>query len=205
MSAATSRQELRGNSATVARILTEAETLFGRRTYSDVTVAEICGQAGIATGSFYKWFESKEELFVTLVRSINRDVRAAMREAIEGLGGHAEIREAAFGAFFDLMSERPHVYRIVREAEFVCPGVFREYYERLSRSYARGVRMAQIRGEIDADYDPEVIAYAYMGVGYFIGMRWAEWTQGGLVPNDVRREALRLFNRALPSPEVDSE
>ena len=51
----------------------------------------------------------------------------------------------------------------MRESEFVDPGLFREYYERLARGYARGVRQAQLAGEVDARYDPEVIAYLYTG------------------------------------------
>ena len=80
---------------------------------------------------------------------------------------------AAFRAYFDLMSERPWSFRILREAEFVAPGEYRAYYERLARGYARGVRVAQLAGEVDTRYDPEVIAYVYTGLGHFIGMRWA--------------------------------
>ena len=67
------------------------------------------------------------------------------------------------GAFFDMLSQRPWIDRIVRESEFVDPGLFREYYERLARGYARGVRQAQLAGEVDPHYDPEVIAYVYTG------------------------------------------
>lgn len=179
-------------------LLDAAEALFGERSYTDVTVAEICRRAGMATGSFYNRFESKQALFITLVRRINRDVRDAMRHAIDGVQGQRAVEAAAFEAFFDLMSKRPWVYRIVREAEFVAPAVFREYYERIARGYARGVRLAQQRGDVDIAYDPEVVAYVYMGIGYFIGMRWAEWTGGGVVPGDVRRELLEILSRALP-------
>jgi hypothetical protein len=88
----------------------------------------------------------------------------------------------------------------VREAEFVAPGVFREYYEQLARGYARGVRVAQLAGDIDVRYDPEVIAYAYTGIGNFVGMRWAEWTAGGQVPEDVLDDVLELLGRGLAPP-----
>ena len=56
-------------------------------------------------------------------------------------------------------------------------------------------------GEIDAHYDPEVIAYVYAGLGYAIGMRWAEWTGGGHIPADVLDDMLNVLARALPPPE----
>jgi hypothetical protein len=90
--------------------------------------------------------------------------------------------------------------RIVRESEFVAPALFREYYEHLARGYSRGVRVAQLAGEVDARYDPEVIAYAYTGIGNFVGMRWADWTAGGQVPEDVLDDVLELLARGLAPP-----
>jgi hypothetical protein len=62
------------------------------------------------------------------------------------------------------------------------------------------VRAAQLAGEVDVRYDPEVIAYVYTGVGNFVGMRWADWTAGGQVPEDVVDDVLELLARGLPSP-----
>jgi hypothetical protein len=59
------------------------------------------------------------------------------------------------------------------------------------------VRVAQLAGEVDARYDPEVIAYVYTGIGNFVGMRWADWTAGGRVPDDVLDDVLELFARGL--------
>jgi hypothetical protein len=85
----------------------------------------------------------------------------------------------------------------------VDPGLFREYYEHLARGYARGVRAAQMDRDIDARYDPEVIAYAYTGIGNFVGMRWAEWTAGGHVPEDVLDDVLELLGRGL-APKTEA-
>ena len=102
-----------------------------------------------------------------------------------------------------MLSQRPWMDRIVRESEFVAPGLFREYYEHLARGYARGVRQAQLSGEVDARYDPEVIAFIYTGIGNFVGMRWADWTAGGQVPDDVLDDLLEVLRRgpaARPGP-----
>jgi len=192
------------------RLLTSAEELFGQRSYHRTTVADICAKAGMATGSFYSYYESKAEIFAAVVRAINTDLRRAMREALEHTDGGQRNRErAAFRAYFDMLSTRPWIDRIVRESEFVDPGLFREYYEHLARGYARGVRAAQMDRDIDARYDPEVIAYAYTGIGNFVGMRWAEWTAGGRVPEDVLDDVLELLGRGLapkaePSPPTDA-
>ena len=192
-----------------ARLLRAAEELFGERSYHRTTVADICARAGMATGSFYSYYGSKAEIFAAVVRGINDDLRQAMRAALEHAEGGQRARErAAFRAYFDMLSERPWIDRIVRESEFIDQRLFREYYEHLARGYARGVRVAQLAHEVDARYDPEVIAFAYTGIGNFVGMRWADWTAGGRVPDDVLDDVLELLGRglapedsALPLPE----
>jgi AcrR family transcriptional regulator len=181
------------------RLLSAAEHLFGERSYSRTSVAGICARAGMATGSFYAHFQSKADIFAAVIRRINSDLRATMRQALQHAEQNQRARErASYRAYFDLMSERPWIYRIVREAEFVAPSEFKAYYERLARGYARGVRVAQLAGEIDARYDPEVLAYVYAGLGNFVGMRWAEWTAGGRVPDDVLEDLIQVLARGLP-------
>jgi len=183
-------------------LLRAAEELFGERSYHRTTVADICARAGMATGSFYSYYGSKAEIFAAVVRAINTDLRQAMRAALEHAEDGQRARErAAFRAYFDMLSDRPWIDRIVRESEFIDPGLFREYYEHLVRGYARGVRAAQIAHEVDARYDPEVIAFAYTGIGNFVGMRWADWTAGGRVPDDVLDDVLELLGRGL-APRV---
>ena len=180
------------------RLLIAAEELFGERSYHRTTVADICARAGMATGSFYSYYGSKAEIFAAVVRAINTDLRRAMKVALEHAGEDQRSRErASFRAYFDMLSQRPWIDRIVRESEFIDPGLFREYYEHLARGYARGVRAAQLARDIDARYDPEVIAYAYTGIGNFVGMRWADWTAGGQVPDDVLDDVLELLARGL--------
>ena len=199
MSVAASRRPAAEERPPAERLLSAAEHLFGEHSYRRTTVADICAQAGMATGSFYAYFQSKSDIFAAVIRQINADVRAVQAAALRAAPDTQRARErAGFRAYFDLMSRRPWIYRIVREAEFLAPGEFREYYERLARGYARGVRIAQLAGEVDARYDPEVIAYVYAGLGHFIGMRWAEWTEGGRVPDDIFEDLMAVLARGLP-------
>ena len=199
MSAVTGRRPYAGDDRPPAeRLLAAAEQLFGERSYRQTSVADICAKAGIATGSFYTHFRTKADIFAAVVRRINADLRAAMGAAMEQADDNQRARErACFRAFFDAVSRRPWIDRIVRESEFVDPGLFREYYERLARGYDRGVRRAQLAGEVDTNYDPEVIAYLYAGMGNFIGMRWADWTAGNQVPDDVLEDLLNVLAHGL--------
>jgi AcrR family transcriptional regulator len=188
-----SRPEHSGPRPPAEQLLWAAEELFAERGYRQTTVAQICALAGIATGSFYAHFRSKAEIFAAVVRRINADLSSAMREAIGGAGGQRELERACFHAFFEMLSRRPRTDQIVRESEFVAPALFREHYERLARDYARGVRQAQLAGQVDVRYDPEVIAYILAGIGHFIRMRWADWTAGGHVREELLDEVLAML------------
>jgi len=192
-----------GDRPPTERLIVAAEQLFGERSYHRTSVAEICARAGLATGSFYAHFGSKAELFAAVIHRINADLRAAHAAALKSAADNQRARErAGFRAYFDLMSERPWIHRVVREAVFTAPGLYKEYYERLVRGYARGVRVAQLSGEVDPRYDPEVIAWVYTGLGNFVGMRWAEWTSGGRVPDDVFDDLMSVLAHGLPLRQV---
>ena len=52
-----------------ARLLSAARDSFARRGYDTVNVEDLCCEAGVAKGSFYRYFGSKEEIFVAAARS----------------------------------------------------------------------------------------------------------------------------------------
>lgn len=52
-----------------ARLLSAARDCFARRGYDTVNVEDLCCEAGVAKGSFYRYFGSKEEIFVAAARS----------------------------------------------------------------------------------------------------------------------------------------
>src|SRR5262249_33523113 len=138
-------------------------------------------------------------IFTAVVRQINADLRTAIRTAIEAAGdGQRERERASFRAFFTLLSQRPWIDRIVREAEFVAPAVFREYYEHLTRGFARGVRQAQLTGEVDAGYAPEVPAYISPGIGNSTGRGGGDGPAGGRAPDEVVEDVLGVLGRGLP-------
>ncbi len=179
------------------RILEAAEELFGRSAYEATTVQQIAAAAGIATGSFYRYFRSKRELLIELLRHLNGELRREMREAIEGSTSQREVERRGFTAFFRFFAEHPNLFRIQRQVEFVAPTAYREYFEELARRYARGAKEAMVRGEVDVRFDPDFVAYAYIALAHFTAMRWIEWPGGTRLPEDVAEQVLLLLSKGL--------
>jgi AcrR family transcriptional regulator len=170
--------------------------VFGVLGYHDASVVKIAEAAGVATGTFYLYFEEKKAVFDELVRDLNRRIRHAMKEGSSRGTTRLEQELYGFEAFFQFTREHPALYRIIRQAEFVSPEMLRYHYERLAEGYVEALRAASEANEI-GELDPEVAAYALMGIGELVGMRWILWGDGKPLPGHVFDELERLIRGAL--------
>lgn len=192
--------------ATRARLLVAAEAVFAELGYHDASIVKITERAGCGLGTFYLYFDSKQALFEALVVDLNRRVRHSMAEAMSGAQNRLEAERAGFEGFFRFTAEHPALYRIVREAEFVSPEMLRLHYTRIVEGYRAGLAKAQAAGEI-SDIDPEVAAWALMGMGELLGMRYLLWERDAdgnppaAVPDYVIDEMMRLVNGGLAPKE----
>ena len=177
------------------RLLEAAESVFAEHGYHEASVVKITEAAGVGQGTFYLYFSSKQDVFDELVRDLNRRVRRAMKEASSKGKTRLEAEILGFRAYFHFTAEHPALYRIIRQAEFVSPEMLRYHYDRLSSGYVAALREAVARGEI-AKLDPEVAAWAFMGMGELIGMRWMLWEEGEM-PERVLREIGRIIECVL--------
>ena len=155
-----------------------AEAAFGSHGYFATSIVDLTRRARVAQGTFYIYFPSKHAIFSELVRQRSRDVRRVIQEAVAGREDRAEIERRGFEAFFRFIDRHRSMYRIVRQAEFVDPALFRWYYRHFAEGYISGLRDAQRLGQVRA-VDPEVLAFCLMGIGDFVGMRWVLWEKRG--------------------------
>jgi AcrR family transcriptional regulator len=178
------------------RLLDAAERVFGELGYHDASIVKITEAAGVAQGTFYLYFASKQELFEELLRDLNARVRHTMQEAAEHGRDRIEAERLGFRAYFQFTAEHPALYRIVRQAEFVSPATLQYHYEKITEGYVEGLREAMTRGEV-AQGDPEVLAWALMAAGEMLGMRWILWNGHAEMPPEVLRELDALIVRIL--------
>jgi AcrR family transcriptional regulator len=75
------------------RLLSAARELIEEGGYGAASVVAIADRAGVAAGTLYRHFASKEELFVEVFRSVCAREERAMRSAAEQLPAHATARE----------------------------------------------------------------------------------------------------------------
>jgi AcrR family transcriptional regulator len=182
------------------RLIEAAEQIFAEVGYHEASIVKITEAAGVAQGTFYLYFQSKKDVFDELVRDLNRRVRHAMKEASSQGRDRLEAELLGFGAYFRFTAEHTALYRIIRQAEFVSPEMLHYHYEKLAEGYVEALRAAMADGEVGA-IDPEVTAFALMGMGELIGMKWILWHESRTLPTPVVAEIARIIRRVLEAPE----
>ena len=162
--------------ATRQRLLDAAETEFGMHGFHAASIAGITQRAGVAQGTFYLYFPSKEDALRELVGHMGRELRHALATATAGARDRLAVERLGFEAFARFSLRHRNLYRIVMESQFVDEAIYRGYYEALAAGYAAGLARAIERGEV-RPVDPEAAAWALMGVAHFVGLRYAIWLE----------------------------
>lgn len=65
-------------------LLTAAQELFAKQGYHGTTIKQIANRAGFAVGTFYLYFENKEELFIRLLNELFNRLIEEVRESRQG-------------------------------------------------------------------------------------------------------------------------
>lgn len=163
---------------TLRKILDAARAEFGEKGFSDSSIVGITQRAGVALGTFYTYFDSKESLFQALVRNMSAQVRDNVGPALSGATDALDGERRALEAFLQFARDHRDIYRIVDEAEFVEPAVYREHYETTATRIGARLIAARDKGEIDGGYSNEdlnALAWGMMGANVFLGLRFAVW------------------------------
>ena len=181
---------------TRANLVEAAENVFATVGYHDASIVKITEQAGVALGTFYVHFAGKKEIFDEVVLDLSRRVRQAMSDGARGASDRIAAERSGFAAFFRFTAEHPALYRIIRQAEFVSPETMRAHYDAICGGYVTGLSRARDAGEI-RDVDPTVAAWALMGAGELIGMRWVLWDQAEQIDPTVFDGLMDLIEGAL--------
>ena len=153
-------------------ILDAAAAEFGEKGFHESSIVSITIRAGVALGSFYTYFESKEALFKALVADMSGRVRDHVAPVLaDHSGGAIEAEGVALEAFLRFAREHKEIYRIIDEAEFVAPEDWRAHYLNTAARILERLQAARAKGELGVE-PSEVHAWAIMGMIVFLGLRF---------------------------------
>jgi AcrR family transcriptional regulator len=154
---------------TKAKLLEAAALEFGEKGYHACMIADITRRAKVGMGTFYVYFESKEEVFRELVSYMSNLTRTHISKTIEGISDRLEAERAGIVAYLKFAREHRDLYRIVMESQFVAEDAYRNHYRVFHSAYTNNLEIASRKGQI-REGDDAVRAWALIGISVFLGM-----------------------------------
>jgi len=94
-------------------LLDAGSELFARYGLDKTTVGELADSAGIATGSFYTFFDSKERLYYEVLMERAEDAFARMTATVEAADGPEEGTRAFLHEAIAIVEEDPLMRNLV--------------------------------------------------------------------------------------------
>lgn len=96
------------------RILEAAERVFARSGFFHARVSEIAREAGVADGTIYLYFKSKDDLLISLFETRMERITSEMATAVDAAGAAHEDRLRAFvETYFALVSRHPELAEVL--------------------------------------------------------------------------------------------
>lgn len=160
------------------RLLDAAKQIFEEQGYFDARISDIAERAGLSHGSFYHYFEAKEQAFREVASAVDQELSAPFEEVIlaprSDDAPHDRIREAV----------RQHVERYAREARIlgvieqvarhdeVVNAARAELHGRMTEQIAESIGELQARGLADPSLDPRLTAAALGAMTFRFAEMW---------------------------------
>src|SRR5690349_10814124 len=185
-----------------ARILDAAVRVFAGRGFFTATVAEIARAAGVADGTIYLYFKSKEDLLLRLFDEKMTELTAEARTEVEGQHTAPQKLRRFILLHLALVERNPDLASVLivelRQSAQFLKAADRQKLAAYVDLIAEVVRAGQESGELDGSISPATVKRAIFGaldelaLGWLMGGRRAglkktagevaEWLVRGLLP-----------------------
>jgi TetR/AcrR family transcriptional regulator, fatty acid metabolism regulator protein len=157
------------------RILAAAERIFARHGFFAARVSEVAKEAGVADGTIYLYFKSKDDLLISVFENRMAHVNDQLRAAIADLPPGEQLR-AFIRAYLRMVSDEPTAVEVLT-IELRQSSKFMKEYD--NPQFADFLRMlggiiadGQARGELDAAIPSHVAARMIFGILDELALAW---------------------------------
>ena len=169
------------------RILRVATELLEAREYERIQIRDIADEAGVALGTLYRYFPSKEQLFANVLLEWGASFESAVSRRVGDAASDAERLKFALRRSVRAFEKRPNFFRLITVLEVVqdpnVAGPYAAYAERIERTLADTL--------VDTDPDDALVVTAT--VRALLGSVLRGWSHGRYTLTEVRR----ILDRAV--------
>jgi AcrR family transcriptional regulator len=169
---------------------------FAANGYHPTSVAEIVDELAVGKGVFYWYFESKEQLFIEILKDAQLGLRRAQQRSIGSIEDPVEKIEQGIHSTMKWLSTNRHLSTLFQFA--ATEPTFAATLQVGAADTMRHVKDGMAAGRI-ADGDPLLITYAIIGVLNELS-RKAIYARGE-DPEQVAKHAVAFCLHGLLIPE----
>ncbi|WP_420997946.1 TetR/AcrR family transcriptional regulator [Cupriavidus sp. 30B13] len=161
------------------KILAAAAQVVGQHGYADASIGRITEAAGIAQGTFYLYFESRQALFDVLLPHVGAGLLAYVRKKVHGAHSFLEVEERGFRAFFEFLRTNPGFVRVLNEAEVAAPVAHAAHMKLLTEHYVQSLQRSVESGEIREfeGKELEALAYVFQSARSYLYLRYVKGSE----------------------------
>ncbi len=190
-------------------IMDAALRVFVDKGYHAASVNDVAKDAGLAKGTLYLYFESKEALTTAIVdREFAAIVQGQLRtKPRESLAAFLEdLRQV-----MDLSAEQAAFYRVFFEVfgpSFASTDFTQQiagYFDKLGRHYARQIAHLQELGEIAAHHDPRPLGRLLVSMLDGVVLHQGLFGGSKRRKRSMMREAVVLLRAGLQNPPQEAD
>ncbi|MSP17872.1 MAG: TetR/AcrR family transcriptional regulator [Myxococcales bacterium] len=158
------------------RILESAEKVFAQKGFFGAKVADIAEDAGVADGTIYLYFRSKDELLISLFEVQMERVHEELERELAGASDPEDRLRRFMRAYVRLIQQNPHAAEVItielRQSEKFMKQYsnprFAEFLKRLAAIIDDGQQQGRFRKELPAP----IVARALFGALDELALWW---------------------------------
>ncbi len=146
-------------------LLRAAAEIIGEVGYRDASITLIAQRAGIANGTFYNYFDTRQDLFDVLLPYVGENLLNTITQSIGSETTGVERERSRYRAYVEFYRCNPGFSRVLDEAAVYAPVAFQTHIRVFAEGYIRALRRCIERGEIQDFDEGELPAVVFMLMG----------------------------------------
>lgn len=142
-------------------LIQAAREVFEEQGFEDTRIAQITGRAGVAYGSFYTYFDSKETVFHEVAKGVAGEMFDAARSAAPADTAPVDRIRHATERFLSAYRDNARIMQVIEQVSPRHPrfrSLFLEIRGLFVERIVAGTRRLQEEGSVSADIDVPVTA-----------------------------------------------
>lgn len=155
-------------------ILEAARECFRQKGYDNSTIRDIVRRTGLAAGTFYNYFSSKQDIFAALLTDFLNRLNTNLSHYRQASDTAREFIHTAYLALFRATADDPLVYQLAHRNDHAIRELFGSDLLGLAMLSLEEEIHSAVKRDLLPDVDQDYLCAAFSGVAYEMSLRVAK-------------------------------